>query len=44
MLQSLQPAALGLSLLAALLLGPLRRSVPLTLALTATASYALTNY
>ncbi len=42
--QSLQPAALGLSLLAALLLGPLRRSVPLTLALTATASYALTNY
>ncbi|WP_226621404.1 chromate efflux transporter [Alloyangia pacifica] len=43
-LSSLQPGALALTLLAALLLGPLRRSVPLTLAVTAFISYALTIY
>ncbi|MBE9635733.1 chromate efflux transporter [Salipiger mangrovisoli] len=43
-LASLQPVALALTLLAALLLGPLRRSVPLTLAVTALSSYAVSLY
>ncbi len=43
-LASLRPIALALTLLAALLLGPLRRSVPLTLALTAATSYAVSLY
>ncbi|WP_353472371.1 chromate efflux transporter [Salipiger sp. H15] len=38
---SLRPGALALTLLAAVLLGPLRRSVPLTLAVTAGAAFAL---
>ncbi|NDV98119.1 chromate efflux transporter [Salipiger sp. PrR002] len=43
-LQSWRPGALALTLLAALLLGPLGRSVPLTLAVTAAAGLLLTIY
>lgn len=43
-LQSWRPGALALTLLAALLLGPLGRSVPLTLAVTAVAGLLLTIY